>query len=76
MQQVDIVEAAKSLQNLVEAAIAGEEVVIIRNNQPIIKLVPVVLNVNHRQIPAGSAKGCVTISEDFDAPLEEFQDYM
>ena len=76
MQQVDIVEAAQSLQNLVEAAIAGEEVIIIKNNQPIIKLVPVILDVKHRQIPAGSAKGCMTISEDFDAPLEEFWDYM
>ena len=28
------------------------------------------------RIPAGSAKGLITIAEDFDAPLEDFQDYM
>ena len=28
------------------------------------------------RIPAGSAKGLITIAEDFDAPLEDFKDYM
>jgi hypothetical protein len=29
-----------------------------------------------RPAKAGSAKGLVTIADDFDEPLEEFKDYM
>ncbi|MGI2904971.1 DUF2281 domain-containing protein [Tolypothrix sp. VBCCA 56010] len=29
-----------------------------------------------RPAKAGSAKGLVTISDDFDEPLEDFKDYM
>jgi antitoxin (DNA-binding transcriptional repressor) of toxin-antitoxin stability system len=59
---------------VIEVAISGEEVVITRDNQPVVKLVspsPV-----KRRPKFGSAKGLVTISDDFDEPLEDFKDYM
>ncbi|BAZ30862.1 hypothetical protein NIES4074_33290 [Cylindrospermum sp. NIES-4074] len=74
MQQINLVEASQHLPELIEAALNGEEVIIIKDNQPVVKLTPM-LPVKRRRQP-GSAKGLITISDDFDAPLEDFQDYM
>ena len=74
MLQVTVAEASAQLAQLVEAAIQGEEIVIIRDLQPTVKLTPVLPVKRHRH--PGSAKGLITISDDFDAPLEDFQDYM
>ncbi|MDB9375420.1 type II toxin-antitoxin system Phd/YefM family antitoxin [Nodularia sphaerocarpa] len=74
MQQISLHEASQKLPELIEAALSGEEIIIIKENQPVIKLIPVI-PVKRRRQP-GSAKGLITLSEDFDAPLEDFQDYM
>ncbi|MCC5607940.1 type II toxin-antitoxin system Phd/YefM family antitoxin [Nostoc sp. CHAB 5834] len=74
MQQITLAEASQNLSDLIEAALSGEEVIIIKDNQPVVKLTPV-SPVKHRRQP-GSAKGLITISDDFDAPLEEFKEYM
>jgi prevent-host-death family protein len=71
MTQVTLEEAQDRLPELVAAAERGEEVVITRENQPTIKLVPVVAN---RQ--PGSAKGLIWMADDFDAPLEDFKEYV
>jgi antitoxin (DNA-binding transcriptional repressor) of toxin-antitoxin stability system len=76
--QVSLTEAAASLSDLVEAAINGEEVIILPNdphqNRPAIRLMPVESVKLRPQF--GSAKGLVWMSDDFDAPLEEFKEYM
>ncbi len=74
MQQITLAEASKHLPDLIEAAIRGEEIVITKDDQPVVKLTPV-SSVKRRRQP-GSAKGLVTISDDFDEPLEDFKDYM
>lgn len=51
----------------------GDEVVITQDNQPILKIVRVNQPKKRRQ--SGSAKGQIWMSDDFDAPLEEFRDY-
>lgn len=76
MQQITLAEAAKHLPDLIEAAISGEEIVITKDDQPVVKLVPVFPVKKRRPAKAGSAKGLVTISDDFDEPLEDFKDYM
>ena len=53
----------------------GEEVAITQDNQPDVKLVVISKQAKpNRQ--AGSAKGMVWMSDDFDEPLEEFKEYM
>jgi prevent-host-death family protein len=74
MQQITLAEASQNLPDLIEAALGGEEIIIIKDNQPLVKLTPV-SPLKHRRKP-GSAKGLITISDDFDAPLEEFKEYM
>jgi len=73
MQEITLAEASKNLPELIEAAMSGEEIVITKDNQPVVKLTPI-SPVKRRR--AGSAKGLITISDDFDEPLEDFKDYM
>ncbi|MEW6211774.1 MAG: type II toxin-antitoxin system Phd/YefM family antitoxin [Acidobacteriota bacterium] len=74
MHQIDLNEAKTHLTDLIEAAVKGEEVVITRDDQPLVKLVPVSKTKTKRK--PGSAKGMITISDDFDEPLEDFKEYM
>jgi len=76
MQKVSVYEASKDLLNLIEAAIKGEEIVITKDEQPIAKLVPVTPLKKSWPAKAGSAKGMVTISDDFDEPIADFEDYL
>jgi prevent-host-death family protein len=74
MSRIELAQAQEHLLELVEQAIEGEEVVITKDNQPLVKLVPALERRRQRQF--GSAKGLIEMSEDFDEPLEDFKDYM
>jgi antitoxin (DNA-binding transcriptional repressor) of toxin-antitoxin stability system len=75
MHQVTIHEAKTHLSRLIQAALAGEEVVIAKGKQPLVKLVVVPELRQQRRI--GGAEGVVLfIADDFDAPLQDFQEYM
>lgn len=74
MHQVDIEEAKTHLPDLVEAAMSGIEVVIMKDNRPVVKLIP--LGPNKPRPRFGSAAGLIMMSEDFDAPIEDFKEYM
>ncbi|NMG05553.1 hypothetical protein DP117_01225 [Brasilonema sp. UFV-L1] len=75
MQEISLAEASKNLSQLIEAAMNGEEVVITKDNQPVVKLTPVSPVKKRRPAKAGSAKGLITISDDFDEPLEDFNEF-
>ena len=74
MLNVDIMKAGDCLPELVAQSISGDEVVITRNGQPVVKLVA--LTGQKRKRRFGSAKGLIKIFDDFDEPLEDFKDYM
>lgn len=65
---VNIYDAKTQLSALVEAAAAGEEVVIARAGKPRAKLVPIKPAARRRP---GRTKGTTVLSDDFDAPLPE-----
>jgi prevent-host-death family protein len=69
----NIAEAKARFSELVRKALSGEEVVIARDNKPILKLVPLE-RARLRRRP-GSAKGKVWMAPDFDEPPEDFADY-
>ena len=73
MHLVDIDAAKTHLPDLVEAAMKGVEVVITRADRPIVKLVP--LPSAKPRPRFGSAAGLITMSNDFDAPLEDLSGY-
>lgn len=73
MNTVTLDIAKAHLSDLIEDAIQGKEIVITKNGKPLVKLVPIT---QPKQRPKfGSALGLISMSDDFDAPLEDFQDY-
>ena len=74
MYQIELDKAKAQLETLIQIAIDGQEIVITRNDEPVLKLVPVLKTPLRRK--AGSAKGMISMTEDFDEPLEDFREYM
>ena len=74
MIQVTIHEAKIHLSRLIEQALDGEEVIIARNKQPLVKLSVLPEAQRARRI-GGAAHVIVQIASDFDAPLPEFESY-
>lgn len=74
MQQVDISVAQTQITELLQSALQGEEIIITRDNHPILKLIQVSSQPKRRQ--RGSAKGQIWMAADFDEPLEDFKEYM
>ena len=69
---VNMHQANSSLSRLVERALAGEDVVIARNGEPLVKLVPIPKE-RKRRMP-GRLKGKIWMAPDFeltDAEIEE-----
>ena len=74
MRNIDIIKAGDCLPELIAQSIDGNDVIITRAGQPVVKLVPITGQKRKRHF--GSAKGLIKISKDFDEPLEDFKDYM
>ncbi|MFO1350390.1 MAG: type II toxin-antitoxin system Phd/YefM family antitoxin [Gammaproteobacteria bacterium] len=66
---VNMHEAKTRLSELVALALAGEEVIIARANQPLVRLTPLPQPSGQRRL--GRHRGQIEIAEDFDAPLPE-----
>ena len=66
---VNMHQAKTSLSRLLERALAGEDVVIARNGEPLVRLVPIPKKREPR-IP-GRMKGKIWIAPDFDQMSEE-----
>lgn len=71
--QVKQSDLPKQLWNLIDAALRGEPVFIERDDKALVQLIP--LKQISRPRKAGSAKGMIKISPDFDAPLNDFTEY-
>jgi antitoxin (DNA-binding transcriptional repressor) of toxin-antitoxin stability system len=74
MSRIELSEAKRQMDTLIDVALSGEEVLITQDHQPVLKLVRVTQPAGRRK--AGSAKGLITLASDFDAPLEDFRPYM
>ena len=75
MKTIDINQALPQISKLIAKAVDGEEIIITKNNQPIVKLVS--LQPLPKRPPLfGSDRGLISIRDDFDEPLEDFKDYM
>ncbi|MFQ5398698.1 MAG: type II toxin-antitoxin system Phd/YefM family antitoxin [Anaerolineae bacterium] len=69
MTQVELKQAKERFHELIELAASGEDVIIARDKRPFVKLSPILKQKRPRQF--GSAKGLITITDDFDEPLME-----
>jgi prevent-host-death family protein len=75
MTAVSIKEAKAKLPELIQKLKAGDEIIITEKNVPVARLLSVAPPPAQRKL--GSLRGTVKyIAPDFDAPLDEFKDYM
>jgi antitoxin (DNA-binding transcriptional repressor) of toxin-antitoxin stability system len=67
-----------TLPELLDRQMPGDEVILMRNEQPVAKLVSEAPVPQRKQRPGpGLGKGMITfIAPDFDAPLEDMKEYM
>lgn len=75
MSKFNIAEAKAHFSELVRKAMLGEEVIIARDNNPVLKLVP--LDEPKQPRRPGSGKGQILyVAPDFDATPEGFESYI
>jgi prevent-host-death family protein len=73
MSIINLDTAQTQLPDLIKEALSGKEVIITKDGKPLVKLVPVA---TPKPKPLfGSAKDLILMSEDFDAPLDDFQNH-
>ncbi len=73
MHQVNFDDAKIRLMDWIEAALRGDKVIIAKDGKQMVELVPVKREGKRK---FGSAKGKIKIMDDFDAPLDDFREYM
>ena len=71
---IDLRQAQSRLAELVQEAVRGEEVILTDGGEPVAKIIPIDRAQGPREF--GSARGLIHMADDFDAPLEEFREYM
>lgn len=71
---IDVKNAKERLAELADEASRGEDVVLTRNGEPVARIVPI--RPAKRARCFGSARGKVVVHQDFDAPLDQFREYI
>ena len=75
MKQYNIAEAKSHFSELVKLALLGEEIVIARDNKPLLRLAPMA-EIKKKRKP-GSGKGQIlSIAADFNEVPADFKDYL
>ena len=74
MNRLTVEQATARLAELVDAAADGEEIVVVHGDRSAVRLVPVAAGDAKPRF--GSARGLIEMSDDFDAPLSDFHEYM
>jgi antitoxin (DNA-binding transcriptional repressor) of toxin-antitoxin stability system len=74
MTQYNVGEAKAKFSELLNKALAGEEVIIARDNRPLVRIEAIGARGGKRT--PGSAKGRVVVAPDFDETPPDFMDYV
>ena len=73
-KQITIHEAKTHLSRLLREVAEGAEIIIAKGDSPIAKLVR--FDPPHLKRVLGLSKGSIQMADDFNAPLDDFEDYM
>lgn len=71
MSKFNLATAKARFSELVQRAMLGEEVIVTKENKAVVKIVPI----KPAKRKPGTGKG-IWIASDFDAPLDDFREYM
>lgn len=74
MVQVDFYQAKDRFLEIIEHVMRGEDVLIERNDQPLVRVTAA--SKSKKQRVFGSARGLIQIAPDFNEPLDDFKEYM
>ena len=79
--QVEMKSVPAKLPDMLAAVKNGDEVLIVDNNHPVAQLIAVKQTAGAKATKKpkrklGSCAGKIWIADDFDAPLDDFKDYM
>lgn len=74
MLNIDINQAKHKFPELIEKTVSDGEVIITKDGQPFVKLVPLTKSIKERKF--GTAKGLIKMADDFDKPIDDLKDYM
>ena len=69
----DVGHEARLLE-LIRQAVRGDDLILTDGGEPIAKIIPITRAKGQREF--GSAKGLIRMADDFDAPLDDFAEYM
>ncbi|WDN88475.1 hypothetical protein BuS5_01443 [Desulfosarcina sp. BuS5] len=75
MLNIDIEQAKNSFSALIEQTIEGNEIIITKQGQPVVKLIALMKKHKKKRL-FGSAKGLIKMAADFDKTPEDFRDYI
>ncbi len=75
MTTITIQEAQATLSDLIRGLAAGDEVLITEDDRPVAKLIPTAPERARRVPQFGTLAGTVLSMEQFDDPLDEFEEY-
>jgi antitoxin (DNA-binding transcriptional repressor) of toxin-antitoxin stability system len=76
MCTITLQEAQANLVEIVGRLEPGEEMLILRDNEPVAKLVGEKRAASGPRVPGRQKHQILHIADDFDAPLNDFQEYM
>ena len=76
MCTVTLEEAQTHLSELIQRLQPGEELIILRENRPVAKLVGEGPKTPPPRQPGRQKDQILFMADDFDAPLEDFKEYM
>jgi antitoxin (DNA-binding transcriptional repressor) of toxin-antitoxin stability system len=74
MERYSLEDAQMHLEKLIAEAREGKMVVILDENNEAVQLISLPSGATRRK--AGSARGLIKLAADFDAPLDDFSEYM
>ena len=75
MTQFNIAEAKANFSSLVKKAMLGEEIIIAKDNKPLLRLAPILPDISKHPVPGTGRHDILYISDDFDEIPEGFEDY-
>jgi len=76
MATVTIEEAQAKLPELIAGMQPGEVLVIVRNEQPVATLTSQSEKPYRDRVPGSDEGAILYMADDFDAPLDDFKEYM
>ena len=76
MTQFNISEAKANFSSLVKKAMLGEEIIIAKNNKPLVRLAPIEVDAPKQRVPGLGKHEILYMADDFDDIPEGFEDYI